>query len=255
MNRALYEGTIEHRRYGQTAHAFTYSIFMVYLELSRIEELLEPLPLWSARHPAPAWFRRRDHFGEEPSLEASVREAVRTSTGEAPGGPIRVLTHLRYWGICFNPISLYYCFDGTDTELHSVVVEVHNTPWLERHPYVMDVRDARREEQDLVFRFDKDFHVSPFLPMDLGYRMRLTPPGERLEVDLDVVRQGSPVLDAELELDRTPLEPDSAPGILARYPLMSLKVIAGIYYESLKLWWKGASFHPHPKHRTSPGES
>ena len=170
-------------------------------------------------------FRRGDYL--DPS-------AVRALAGA--DGPVRVLTNLRCLGHVFNPVSLYYCFDRDET-LRAVVAEVTNTPWGERHRYVLRARDGAVHE-----RVGKAFHVSPFMGMEHEYEAWLSAPGRELEVRIVSRRGGDVELDAALCLQRRPLRPRT----LTRAPLPSLAVLTRIYANALRLKLKGAPYHPHP---------
>ena len=212
---ALYEGWVRHRRHAPVEHEFSYRLFMSYLDLDELPELLDRVPLWSARRPAPAWFRRGDYLDVEHD------------------GPVRVLTHVRTFGHLFNPVSLYYCFDPDGMRVESVLAEVTNTPWGERHTYRLDGLDAT---------VGKRFHVSPFLGMDAEYRIRMTTPGEQLRVYMESRRDGAVDFDATLALRRREL----SAWPLLRYPFMTARVLTGIYTQALRLRLKGAPYHPHP---------
>jgi DUF1365 family protein len=231
---ALYEGWVRHRRHDPVEHEFRYRLFLSYLDLDELPDVLDRVPLWSARRPAPAWFRRAD-FAGDPSvpLRDAVLDAVAERTGSRPGGPVRLLTSVRTLGHLFNPISIYYCFDPDGERVEALAAEVTNTPWGERHLYAC--RGTRG-------RFQKRFHVSPFLGMDAEYELRAAAPGERLQVHVESRRAGSTQFDATLSLRRRPLGPLP----LVRYPLQSLRVVAGIYAQAARLRLKGAPYHPHP---------
>ena len=164
----LYVGSVRHRRHTPRAHAFRYPLFLAYLDLAELDTVFRGRWLWSARRFALAWFRRRDHLGSPAMpLDQAVRDLVERHSGRRPQGPIRLLTHLRYFGYCFNPVSFYYCFDAQGEQVETVVAEVNNTPWGERHCYVLD------GEPRLRYRTSKAMHVSPFMPMDARLRMAL----------------------------------------------------------------------------------
>jgi hypothetical protein len=245
---ALYTGIVRHRRFVPRPHSFRYRVFMLYLDLGELDRAFRGRWLWSAHRPNLVRFDRRDHVGpaEEP-LDASVRRLVAEHTGFRPDGPIRLLTHPRYFGFCFNPVSFYYCFDADDRRLETIVAEIHNTPWGERHCYVLPAGEPARHHR---FRFRKAFHVSPFLAMDYDYDWRFTPPGERLAVHMRNERDGERDFDASLSLERRPLDGPNMARALANHPFMTGKVIAAIYWQALRLWLKGTPFHPHPDKRT-----
>jgi DUF1365 family protein len=249
MQSRIYKGWVEHRRVAPRPHRFRYHMFMMYLDLAELPALFDRVPFWSARRAAPAWFKRSDYLGPAAlPLDEAVRTLVAQRTGKRPRGPIRLLTHLRYWGYCMNPVSFYYCFDVSGAHLETIVAEITNTPWGERHQYVLPVRGG--EERLKRFEFDKNFHVSPFMPMDMQYRWCFSEPGERLFVNMQNLRAGERMFDATLNLRPAPITPGALLRLLAGYPLMTLKVVAGIHWQALKLWWKRTPVYGHPGHIT-----
>jgi DUF1365 family protein len=178
---AIYVGTVRHRGHLPRPHAFANSVFMMYLDLDELPTLFDSRWLWGYQRRAPAAFHRADYFGDpDLPLAECVRRLVAERTGVRPSGPIRLLTHLRYFGCAFNPVSVYYCFDATGTVLETIVAEITNTPWKERHCYVLGPGDNLGSARKPHFRFAKSFHVSPFLDMDFDYDWRFVAPGERL---------------------------------------------------------------------------
>jgi uncharacterized protein len=257
---AVYEGWVRHRRFEPVEHEFRYPLFLMYLDLGELPGVLDPFPFFSARGRALARFRRGDFMGDPARpLDECAREAVEEATGSSPSGPVRLLAGLRYFGHSFNPVSFYYCFDPAGERVEAVVADVQNIPWGERHPYVL-ARGGRRGSV-LSEELDKTFHVSPLMAMDQTYAFRATEPGDRLAVHIESrpretavdphssrhpQTRGAKSFDATLSLRRRPLSRRNLTGLLARYPAMSLQVVAKIYAQSLRLKLKGARYYPHP---------
>lgn len=253
MNSALYEGVVRHRRLLPVPHDFDYTMFMVYLDLAEIDEVFRGRWLWSASRSAPARFRREDHLGDPARpLDECVRELVEEKTGRRPDGAVRLLTHLAYYGWCFNPVSFYYCFDRAGA-LEAVVAEVSNTPWLERHCYVLDRRASLTKGDALSWRAPKVFHVSPFMGMNQEYVWALRAPGERLTVHMENHEQGRKLFDATMTFSRVEITGRSLVSALARWPFMTLSVVGGIHWEALKLWAKNVPIFDHPKKSAAGG--
>ncbi|NJD33077.1 MAG: DUF1365 domain-containing protein [Gammaproteobacteria bacterium] len=247
MHSCLYKGWVRHRRHAPGPHAFRYRVCMLYLDLAELPQALDGHWLWSARRPALARWHRRDHHGDPGErLDESIRALASQRGGGRPEGPIRLLTNPRYFGYGFNPVSFYYCFDASDTRIEAIVAEINNTPWGERHCYVLPSAANAGRPSRLRFRFGKDFHVSPFMPMDLDYDWRFSVPGERLLVHMENWRRGEHVFDATLSLAREPIGSKSLAGALAAYPFMTAKVAGAIYWQALRLWLKRTPFFTHP---------
>jgi len=248
MESLIYTGNVGHHRLTPVGNSFYYSLFFLYLDLAELETVFANRWLWSVEQPNWATFRRSDHFRPETlPLESAVRDEVERQLGRRPQGPIRLLTHLRYLGYCFNPISIYYCFAEDGQTLEAFLVEIHNTPWGEEYLRAFDARTEQYDGEWHRYRLDKEFHVSPFMPMDIAYDWRFTEPGEQLAVRMTNTRQGTEIFNAWLDLRRQPLTRGSLAGVLLRWPFMTAKVIAAIYWQALRLKWKGVPFCPHPE--------
>jgi len=244
---AVYEGVVRHRRHAPHPHAFEYRMAQLYLDLDEVEQVFARRWLWSGTHPNLAEFRRSDYLGPpDVPLAEAVRRRVAQATGWRPCGPIRLLTHLRYAGMVFNPVSFYYCFAEDGETLQAVLGEITNTPWKERHAYVMPIESAQIHGRALHWTFAKSFHVSPFMPMDCEYDWRFTVPGDDLLVHMNVMREGQRAFDATLNLQRRPLTGGSLARVLWRYPLMTAQVVGAIHWQALRLWLKRTPVHGHP---------
>jgi DUF1365 family protein len=222
---AIYEGTIRHRRFAERHTEFTHKVALAYLDLD------EPAPAGRLVR-----FERSDYLGDpRVPLAEAVRSLVEERTGYRPDGPIRLLTQLRSFGICFNPVSFYYCFG--DERLEAVVADVTNTPWGERHAYVV-----RRSGEGRVLsgESEKTLHVSPFMGMDHRYEWRVADPGETLSVHIESKRDGALAFDATLSMRRRPFS-------ARKLALANARVLALIYGHALGLKLKGATVHPHPE--------
>lgn len=241
---AIYEGVVRHRRFAPVEHALRFRMFMMYLDLDELPTLFDGLWAWSCRRPALARWKRSDFLAGASDLRDEVRARVR-SAGARCDGPIRMLTHLRYFGHIFNPVTFYYCFDPAGERVESVLSEITNTPWKERHAYV--VPHAPEDRAGLSRRrFRKGFHVSPFMPMNLDYDWLFKDPGDRLFVQMNLLDGGRRHFDATLSLRRREITPSALRGALARYPLMTARVVARIYWEAWKLKRKGAPVYANP---------
>jgi DUF1365 family protein len=235
IDAGLFVGTLRHRRFAPVAHAFTYPLFMALLDIDRISELMRVSAVTSHNRWNLASFDDRDHLGDprRPLRERLVVDAARQGI-ELPAGPIFLLTHLRYLGYCFNPVSFFYCFDRAG-HLRVVLAEVSNTfggthnYWLRPDPAARTFRTSA----------SKSLYVSPFMPVDLEYTFAFTPPAGRLVAHMAASQAGTVGFDATLSLERRPWNAAEIRRVLVRYPAMTATVMAEIHWQALRLWWKG----------------
>ena len=250
---ALYVGHVHHRRMEPVEHGFRYRVYQTYLDLDELDTVFQGSWSWSTRRPALSWFRRADHLGDPRTpLRTAVADLVEREAGWRPDGPIRLLTNLRTFGYVMNPVSFYYLFDAAGKEVRGYVAQVHNTPWDERHCYVLDAPVERTRDGRPVFRTPKEFHVSPFMDLEMDYTWVFSPPGETLSVSMTNWRDGSPFFVAGTRLERRAITPASLRGALLRFPWMTAQVVARIYWNALRLWLKRVPVQDHPSHRDEP---
>lgn len=242
----IYSGTLRHRRFAPRRHAFTYTVFLAWLDIDRIPETMAQTR-WSGYNRFHwASFEERDHFGDarlrlRQRVEADARERGIT----LPDGPIYLLTHLRYLGYCFNPISLYYCYDRAG-RVQTVLAEVNST-FGESRNYWLSTGNRQPSSNALRYRCPKSMHVSPFLGMQMDYEFVLTEPGEGLVAHMNTSEAGaSPIFDATLTLRHEPWTPRNVLRALLRHPWMTAKVILAIHWQALRLWLKRVPVYTHP---------
>lgn len=248
----LYEGWVRHRRFAPREHAFRYRMYMLYLDLAEIDQVFSKRWLWSVNRRNLAEFRRSDYLGDpDVPLDQAVRERIREICGRAPTGPIRLLTHLRTCGHCFNPVSFYYCYADDGVTLDTIVAEITNTPWKQRHSYVLPLSSADRHGAALRWDFPKTFHVSPFMPMQRDYAWRFTAPDANLRVHMDVMEGQRRDFDATVVLERQAMTGANMARVLLRFPAMSLRIVVAIYWQALLIFLRRIPFYDHPNSKAS----
>ena len=239
MKSGIYEGELYHERLTPKKHAFSYRVFMVYFSLKELDSMLSKSFFWSKSFFALARFKREDFLGDpQTPLDQAIREKVYIESGIRVDGDIRILANFRYFGFNMNPLITYYCFDCNE-KLVAVVAEVNNTPWNERHAYVLPVTTSA---SFFKCSFSKTFTVSPFNTLDMRYQWRSNIPDEKILIEIHTQHEDKDVLNAYLTLNRKEISGTALNFILIRYPLQTMKVIGAIYWEALRLWLKGIPF-------------
>lgn len=238
---ALYFGQVRHRRFMPRAHRFQYSLMQWWLALDELSELGQLSRLFSTDHKwAPLHFNPTDYLRGQWEQAENLQDAVLALCSKLHGaeltGKVFFLGNLRCWGLFFSPLNCYFIRDTQGAFTH-MLAEVSNTPWQQRHYYLVDL------SQQLDTR--KAFHVSPFNPMDMVYHWHIKPPQQRALIHIAAHRQQCE-FDATMALSRQPLNQKAIYNVLKKHPIMSLKIVAGIYWQALKLFIKRVPFYSHP---------
>jgi len=219
---------------------------MTFFDINHIENMFKRSIFWNINKKALISFYRQDYHGNPKlSLDQSVRETIKEKTNYKPQGPIRLLTHLRYFGYCFNPVSFYYCYDKEDSQVELIMAEITNTPWNERHCYFITNKKNKNFKENLK----KKFHVSPFWDMDHDYEWLFSQPEENLHVHMINFKEGNKIFDATLELsNKINMSFRKLTINTFKYPFITLTTYLRIHFQALILLVRGATFHNHPKY-------
>lgn len=235
----LYQGRVTHHR-RTPGHGFSYPVWYAWINLDEIDQFCRTSFWLSNERFNLISFYRQDYLPGNASLKGAVETLILERTGHEFSGDIYLLTTLRQLGYTMNPLSLYYCYGPGEAQPAYIVAEVHNTPWGERYTYVIESHGSKKLVQE------KQFHVSPFMPMDLDYEFRLPAPGERLQVDIQLLEQSLPIFNASLDLQAQSLTSNAIRNLLISHGWQSVRTIARIYFQALRLWMKKATFFSHP---------
>jgi len=244
---SLYFGEVVHVRTRPTRHRLRYGVFSMLIDLDEVPALARRSRLFSLNRFNLFSFYDRDHGAGTTPLRAWVDAQLRDANIDLNGGAVRLLCYPRLLGYAFNPISVYFCYRA-EGDLAAILYEVHNT-FGERHGYLIRV-DADHANP-IRHACDKAFHVSPFIGMDARYDFRISAPDNDIVLTIAESDAEGTLLQASFVGERRPMNDRTLLAAFFRYPLMTLKVMAGIHWEALKIWRKGAQFYRKP---TPPSE-
>ncbi|WP_407333794.1 DUF1365 domain-containing protein [Enterovibrio sp. 27052020O] len=232
----LYVGSVRHRRFTPVKHGFTYPMFMPLIDLDEIEELSQTVRGFSLKKWGVASFHRPDYMEGRTDTQKAVQDKVFALTGSRYTGKVLALCHLRYFGLYFSPVNFYYLYDE-DGNWCYMLAEVSNTPWNQRHYYAIPA--GKHWEND------KAFHVSPFNPIEQKYVWKLRPINKVAFIHLETHRDDRE-FDATLAMSKKPFSSSELAKLIVKTPVMTVKVVASIYWQALKLWIKGTPLYTHP---------
>ncbi|NQY42903.1 MAG: DUF1365 domain-containing protein [Legionellales bacterium] len=245
MDSCIYEGIVTHTRFFPRKHFFKYRLFMMFVNINNLEEKIDKYLFWSSNKFNLAYFKRSDHMGDATeALAISVKKFIQDGAKQKFDGDIYLLTHFRYFGYCFNPVSFYFCTENNLIKF--VIMEVNNTPWGEQHCYLLEI-PMGENLNGYKFRFNKKMHVSPFMEMKMDYVLSCKKYQDMLNITINNIENNKTIFIAKMGLKKKAINRKNMFLILMKYPIMTYKVIFGIHYQALKLWFKRVKVVYHPK--------
>lgn len=241
----LYCGKVMHQRLKPFGHRFSYSVFSLLVDIDRLDELDETSRLLAVNGPGILSFHERDHVEHQGENLRQFADRLLAGAGLVqPAARVLLLAYPRMFGYVFNPISTYFAYDASGTPV-AIIYAVRNT-FGERHSYVAPVLPGESSPAGIRQSRAKRFHVSPFMEMGLRYHFRVLPPGRAVRLRIHETADNAPLFAATFNAEARAITTANLAGCLLRFPFMTIKVIAGIHWEALKLWMKGARFHSSP---------
>jgi len=236
MNSAIYLGAVRHRRYTPSEHRFSYPMYMLALDLDEIELVESQINVFSSKKFRPLRFNRNDYLGD---FDLPLKQAVMNKIDELGGdsaaiNKVIMLGQVRCFGLYFSPVNFFFCYQGNEAVY--MLAEVRNTPWNERHCYLVDINEPKQTK--------KQFHVSPFMDLDMDYRWQIKPPQDFLKVHIENWKKEL-WFDATLRLKRQTLTNKNIKTVLFQWPLMTFIILKNIYLQAFKLYKKKVPFYSH----------
>jgi uncharacterized protein len=231
----LYRGTVTHRRLRPVSHMLNYTVTALLIDVDKIAETVRQHRLLSYNCFNIFALDDRDHGkGDGTTIRDFAWSLVKSKTGTDDVQQIFMLCYPRLLGFVFNPITTYFCVDNAH-RIRLMIYEVHNT-FGGRHNYVTEAIDV---DEPNYFETAKKFYVSPFNKIEGHYGLKASSPLERVSVGVALTTQDGPLLNAYFAGHRVALNDGNLLRVFFSYPLMTLKVVAAIHFEALKLWLKG----------------
>ena len=255
----LFKGWVQHSRIQPKQHRFRYRYFQIWLDVKKTDELNKLSRWWSTHKFNLIHFNRQNYLPGSGSIYDEVRKIIKNQTNETFQGDVYLLGSLSYWGHCYNPVCFYFCYTKNQ-ELKYVLSEIHNTPWGQRFVYVHNIDLLKQPYQDLKisshtndllsdnvrFNFDKKFHVSPFMPMDIQYDWQFKVGSQRIAISMNLLQKNKSIFNAKMILTDVALDSNTARSLAFSYPFACMKVLIAIYWQALILWLKRIPFFTHP---------
>ncbi len=254
-------GNIRHHRYLPKPHQFDYSMYWSLLDLDLLSANCRKFKFFSKERWNIFSFRQKDFFNyENLSNKQSIQNLILNKTGRQFEGKVLLLSHLRFLGFNFNSVSFYFCINEQG-ELEHILSEITNTPWGERHPYLLSCDNSSERGDCYIFNFNKEFHISPFVSMEMDYQWLFKIQNDQLRIHMKVIKkssaenhdlasakQKSKVIDVTFTGKHIPLSQNNLNSMILRHPFQPLKMVWRIYWQALKLWLKKTPFYLHPKY-------
>lgn len=242
---SIYLGNINHRRLSPKKHSFNYTLYMLALDASEVEKQQSPSWLFGFSKFHPLRFFEKDYIKSEPgSLNQRIRNKVTELGGDTDISRVLMLVQVRCFGIYFSPANFYFCYDQSDNCTY-MLAEVSNTPWNERHFYLVNLQN-----KDEMIN-EKYFQVSPFMDLNMSYFWQVKPPSsdyEKLAINIQSKRENlqsgkmDKLFDVSLLMHKKEFTHKSLLGVWCQLPVMTIKVVFSIYWQALKLFIKGIPF-------------